>query len=97
MQFKMVLKQLHILGKKCSFDGSPRDMAGKYQDAMAICKEFGKPTFFITFTANPQWQEVTDSLLPGQNASDRPRISSKAANVNEFIEEGIFGRISCFL
>jgi hypothetical protein len=73
-----------------SFDGSPRDMAGKYQDAMAICKEYGNPTFFITFTANPNWKEVRDSLLPIRST----RFSGKSIpfeieNVNEFIEEWI--------
>jgi hypothetical protein len=44
---------------------------------MAFCKEFGKPTFFITFTANPNWKEVVDSLLPGQSSADRPDIVAR--------------------
>jgi hypothetical protein len=29
---------------------------------------------FITFTANPAWLEVTEALLPGQFATNRPDI-----------------------
>ena len=47
-------------------------MAQVYQNAMAISRYFGKPTLFITFTANPRWKEIQDELLPGQTAADRP-------------------------
>lgn len=39
-----------------SFQGSPRNMAQNYQDAMAIVRKFGKPDFFITMTCNPHWK-----------------------------------------
>jgi hypothetical protein len=42
-----------------SFIGSPRAMKQAYQDAMAICGKHGKPTFFLTFTCNLKWQEIT--------------------------------------
>ena len=38
---------------------------------MAIVRHFGRPTLFITFTANPKWKEIVDELLSGQNAVDR--------------------------
>jgi len=41
-----------------SFVGSPRYMKNCYLDAMAICKHFGFPDFFITFTCNPKWPEI---------------------------------------
>jgi hypothetical protein len=31
-------------------------------------------TFFITFTTNPKWPEITSELLPGQTANDRPDL-----------------------
>jgi hypothetical protein len=37
-----------------SFTGSQRAMKQGYQDAMAICGRFGKPTYFLTFTCNPK-------------------------------------------
>jgi hypothetical protein len=44
-----------------SFIGSPRFIQQAYQDSMAICAKFGKPTFFLTFTCNPKWPEITGS------------------------------------
>jgi hypothetical protein len=41
---------------------------------MAIIQYFGKPSFFITFTANPYWPEITDYLLNGQQAINRPDL-----------------------
>lgn len=40
-----------------SFTGGPRYMKNMYLDAMAICKHFGFPDLFITFTCNPKWPE----------------------------------------
>jgi hypothetical protein len=45
-----------------------------YQDSMAIVQHFGKPTFFITFTANPKWPKIQNALFLGQKATDRPDI-----------------------
>ena len=54
-----------------TFTGSPRNMYQNYQDAMAIVRDKGKPTFFITMTANPNWPEVKKELFAGQTSSDR--------------------------
>ena len=48
--------------------GSPRHMAMNYQDAMAIVRKKKKPDLFITFTCNPNWQEIQDELRPGESA-----------------------------
>ena len=45
-----------------SFGGGARAMQMDYQDAMAIARQHGKPDYFITFTANPSWPEIKDSL-----------------------------------
>lgn len=54
------------VGKKvilpASFTGSKRYMVQNYQDAMAICRFYGPPDLFITFTCNPKWQEIADAL-----------------------------------
>ncbi|KAK4521041.1 Isochorismatase domain-containing protein [Mucor velutinosus] len=63
-----------------SFTGGPRFMAELYQNAMAISRFFGKPTLFITFTANPNWREIQDELLPGQSAADRPDLVAEVFN-----------------
>ena len=70
-----------------SFVGSERFMTQLFQDAMAICRTYGKPDIFYTMTANPNWPEIQDNLLwevppgPGANhqrrrqkATDRPDI-----------------------
>lgn len=49
-----------------TFTGGPRYMREKYLDAMTIVKRFGRPVYFITFTCNPQWQEIKDVLEPYQ-------------------------------
>ncbi|XP_074301371.1 uncharacterized protein LOC141632755 [Silene latifolia] len=62
-----------------SFTGSMRYMQQKYQDAMAICRWFGNPHLFITFTANPKWPEIDQMLayIQGQKAEDRPDIIAR--------------------
>ncbi|CAN6894805.1 unnamed protein product [Brassica oleracea var. botrytis] len=58
-----------------SFTGSPRYMKNMYLDAMAVCKYFGFPDLFITFTCNPKWPEITRYLEPRNlTADDRPEI-----------------------
>ena len=52
-------------------------MMQQYQDAMAIVRALGKPDLFITITCNPKWKEITDYLLPGQTASDRPDLTAR--------------------
>jgi len=42
-----------------------------YQDSMALVRHFGKPTFFITMTANSHYPEIERCLYPGQQLSDR--------------------------
>ncbi|KAI3636479.1 hypothetical protein MIR68_005831 [Amoeboaphelidium protococcarum] len=55
-----------------SHTGSPRYMSEKYADCVAIGTVFGKPTFFQTVTANPNWPDIQNALLRGQTANDRP-------------------------
>ena len=60
-----------------SYAGSPRNMYQLYLDAMAIVRKCGRPAYFITFTANPQWPEIRDHLLPGQQPGDRPDLVAR--------------------
>ena len=52
-------------------------MCQLYQDAMAIVRKKGKPDLFITFTCNPKWPEISEGLLPGQGAEDRPDLTTR--------------------
>jgi hypothetical protein len=72
-------------------------MAKLYQDSMAIVRHYGKPTLFITFTANPRWIEIQRELLPGPNASDRPDLVARVFDMkvkellNDLKVKQIFG------
>ena len=46
------------------FTGGDHAMQQFYQDSMALVKHFGKPDLFITFTANPKWEEINAELRP---------------------------------
>ena len=41
-----------------SFTTGPRYLFQNYQDIMAICRNYGYPTLFITFTCNSKWPEI---------------------------------------
>ena len=58
-----------------SFTTSPRWYRNYLEDALAVGARLGSPTFFITLTANTRWPEITNELLPGQSACDRPDIT----------------------
>ena len=73
-------------------------MAKLYQNSMAIVRHLGKPSLFITFTANPNWSEITSLTRPlNQTASDRPDLVARVFNlkVKELLkdikERKIFG------
>ncbi|XP_046655037.1 uncharacterized protein LOC124348808 [Daphnia pulicaria] len=66
-----------------SFIGSPRAMKQNYQDAMAICGKFGKPTFFVTFTCNPKWREIVANIPNYLTASDRPDMVARVFHLKK--------------
>jgi len=78
---------LTTVGKKIilpsSFLGGDRFMQEIYQDRMAIVRHMGRPSLFITFTANPKWDEVTRELLPGQSAADRPDLIARVFHLKQ--------------
>ncbi len=45
-----------------TFESSPRNVISNYEDVMSICEQYGKPTYFITFTCNAAWTEITENL-----------------------------------
>jgi Helitron helicase-like domain at N-terminus len=50
---------------------------------MAIVRTFGKPGYFITFTANPHWEEIDaefltdDAGVPMQTWRERPDLVAR--------------------
>ena len=76
-----------------SFSGGSRNMIQHCQDALAINRHFHGADFFITMTADPNWPEIKEALLPGQSVADRPDLAVRAfhAKVGE-IKDDLFTR-----
>jgi hypothetical protein len=86
-----------------SFIGSPRHMHEQYQDAMAIVRHYRKPDLFITITCNPKWDEITQALLPGQTAADRPDIVVRVFRLkfksllDDILKKKVLGRVEAYV
>ncbi|XP_058810633.1 uncharacterized protein LOC131675610 [Phymastichus coffea] len=86
-----------------TFIGSPRYMQKCYQDAMAIVNEKGKPDVFVTMTFNPNWPEIKQNLLPGQQALDRPDIVAREFHLKKdrlldlITKKNFFGQIAAYI
>ena len=67
------------VGKKnivpSTYTGGRRYMYEKFQDAVAVSRVHGSPDVFTTFTCNPKWDEILDSVEPRQPAIDRADIA----------------------
>jgi hypothetical protein len=55
-------------------------------------------TFFVTFTCNPKWKEITDTLLSGQTANDWPELVTRVFNLKldallKDIKNGVLGNV----
>ena len=70
-----------------SYVGGDTFMQQLYQDSMALVRHFGKPSQFITYTANPMWAEIEDELFPGQTVIDRP----------DLVESSISSYVICWI
>ena len=92
---------LYSLGQRfilpSSYIGGPHHMQQRFQDSMAIVRYFGQVDIFMTMTTNLQWRKITQELLPGQMAYDRPELvlwvfqMKKKAIINFIYKHGIFG------
>ncbi|WOG82236.1 hypothetical protein DCAR_0101398 [Daucus carota subsp. sativus] len=84
-----------------SFTGGFRYMQQNYQDSLAVCKEYGHPDLFITFTSNPKWDEVQEVVRSSgsHDASVRPDIVARVfkmkldAMINDFTKKHVLGRV----
>ena len=79
--------------------GSPLFFRQLYQDTMVIVQARGRPDYFLTITCDPNWQEITEALKPGEVANDRPDILSRVfwMKLNFLLElllkQQIFGKV----
>ena len=69
--------QLYILPS--SFNGGPRYMHERTQDAITYVRHYGCPDLFITFTCNSTWDEVKKELFDGQNCNDRHDLLARVS------------------
>ena len=73
-------------------------MQHNYQDAMAIVNKFGKPDLFITFTCNPKWPEITESLPKNTTYQNAPLLVVRVFHlkllqfIDDIFKDNAFGR-----
>ena len=90
----MLLGRVFVLPS--TFTDSERNKNQNYHDSMSIVSMYGKPDYFLTFTCNPNWPEITAELYPGQIWSDRPDVVARVfkLKLDELVEDirkiGIF-------
>lgn len=86
-----------------SYVGSPRHMHEYTQDAMSYVRKHGRPDLFITFTCNPQWDDIKDNLFEGQTSTDRHDITARVFRqklkclMDLIIKLKIFGEVCCWM
>ena len=86
-----------------SYIGSPRNMQEYIQDAMTYVRHYGRPDLFITFTCNPNWEEIQTLLLPGQQAIHRHDLTARVFKqklkslIDFIVKYSIFGITRCWL
>ena len=85
VQRAMEANKLGIAGRHiilpATYKGSPRDNVQRYCDAMAVVRELGKPSYFITMTCNPKWKEIGDTLPNGLKAHECPDLVARVFNI----------------
>ena len=65
-----------------SYIGSPRRMKECIQDAMTYEQAYSRLNLFITFTCNPNWDEIKNLLLSGQTLMQCHDITDVFSNKN---------------
>lgn len=86
-----------------SFIGGQRDKKRRYMDAMALVRKHGKPDLFITKTCNPNWEEITRELEPGQIPQDRPDLVARVFRAKleelkkELFERHMLGQVMAYV
>ena len=79
-----------------SVSGSPRHQHQLYSDAMAVVRDLGKPSFFITFTCNPKWTEIVE-VAEETDSSRREDIINRVFRqklkelIHDLTQKNVFG------
>nr|GEW20504.1 DNA helicase [Tanacetum cinerariifolium] len=73
-----------------SFTGGPHYMYAHYLDALAICRVHKNPTYFITFTCNVKWPEISDYIVDflGVTTANRADIVDRVfeMKIHQFVK-----------
>ena len=83
-----------------SHQGGPRNMKMTMQDSMALCRRFGNPSLFLTFTCDPLWPEIASCLETGMEYQDCPDVICRVFKqfldelMKDLIELKIFGKVA---
>ena len=70
---------------------------------MAICRKNHKPDFFVTFTCNTLWTEITDQLREGEAVKDRPDLVARVFKqkkdqlISDITRGRVLGKVPAFL
>ena len=80
--------------------GSPRWYYGQYQDGMARCRRFHRPDLFITFTCNPNWEEIRNEMKGFElHTNSRPDLIARVfqikldAMMDDITKKQLFGKV----
>jgi len=86
-----------------SFVGSSKWYHMLYLDAMALPQRLHAPDLFITFTCNPQWQEITSAIPPHSHWRHHPDIVARVfwlkfkSMMADILEDEIFGPVAGYV
>ena len=76
-------------------------MQQNYQDSLAVCKDYGHPDLFATFTCNPKWTEIERAIVDAGciNASVHPDIFARVFKIkldtmmSDLMKKDVFGHV----
>jgi hypothetical protein len=60
-------------------------MSGEFHDALYMCTRLGCPSFFITFTASPNWPDITEAgcdTYPTSTSKERAKNTARMFKQN---------------
>ncbi|XP_076069742.1 uncharacterized protein LOC143041618 [Oratosquilla oratoria] len=92
-----------------TFVGGPRYMKQRQKDALAFVTHYGSPDFFITFTMNPRWEELSEAMAQtassaaSKQKNDRPDLVSRISKMkvdsmmDDLTKKNIFGGVKAYL
>ncbi|CAI9718383.1 Hypothetical predicted protein [Octopus vulgaris] len=82
-----------------SIYGFPRFYNECFQNSMIVVQHIGKPSYFITITTNPNWDEIKNSLHPTEEPKDRSDICGGvfkikySSLIDDILKQNILGKV----